>query len=147
VNNYADRAAVFRVHADEGAVFRGSLQARKMLAIVKHEYAGVGHEKLEAGYAFTHQRVSSPVVDHCLYRSRCSERHNHRQPCLKPYPSTCQRLSQGLAFVLNSEVDSVVVPPKAAARVRFEIVGAGGAAERHVQMRVHINAARENIFT
>jgi hypothetical protein len=41
----------------------------------------------------------------------------------------------------------VVVPPWAAAmRARLEVVGRGGAAERHVEVRVGVDAAGDHVF-
>ena len=51
-------------------------------------------------------------------------------------------MAQRLAFVLNREIDQRGRAAEGrGARAGLEIVGAGGAAERHVQMRMHVDAA------
>jgi hypothetical protein len=69
-----------------------------------------------------------------------SPRRGFLHPCV-------QRRAQGLSLVLNGEVDDGGSAAKSCrARSGFEIVGAGGAAEGHVEMSVNVNAAGQDIF-
>ena len=55
--------------------------------------------------------------------------------------------AQGLALVLDGEVDERGgSAERSGACAGFKIIGAGGAAERHVEMRVYINAAGQNVL-
>ena len=56
-----------------------------------------------------------------------------------------ERLPQALAFRLNGEIDQRGGAAKSRGdRAGLEIVRAGGAAKRHVQMRVHVDSARHH---
>ena len=53
-----------------------------------------------------------------------------------------ERVAQRLALVLNGEIDQRGRAAEGrGARAGLKIVGAGGAAKRHVQVRVHVDAA------
>ncbi len=52
-----------------------------------------------------------------------------------------------MPFVLNSKVDQGSGAAEGGgARASFKIIGAGGAAERHIQVSVDVNASRKNIL-
>ena len=56
-------------------------------------------------------------------------------------------LTQPLSLVLNGEVDERGGAAEGGgARAGFKIVGTGGAAEGHVEMSVHVDAAGQNQF-
>ena len=147
LHDHVDRAAVFRVHADQRAILRRVLQSFEDAAVVEHEHAGIRHEQLEAGHAFVDQIVHlgklsagnvgddavEGVVADGLARGLA-------------HPGV-EGLAQLLAFVLNGEVDQRGRSAEGGgARAGFEIVGAGGAAEGHVEMRMHVDAAGEDEF-
>ena len=60
----------------------------------------------------------------------------------------CRKPGAAAGFVLNGEVDQRGRAAESrSAGAGFKIVGAGGASEGHVEMRVHVDAAGENIFS
>ena len=52
-----DDAAVFGVHADQGAVLGGAGEGFEDGRVVDHQDVGIGHEELEAGDAFADHLV------------------------------------------------------------------------------------------
>ena len=147
LRQHVDHAAVFGVHADRAAVLPGPQQRLEDARIVEHEHARIRHEQLERRHALADERV------HLEFHLIVELGHDHVEAVvdrgfavrlLHPrFPGVVQRL----AAVLNGEVDdrgrSAVSRRD---RARFEIVGRRRAAERHVEMRVHVDAAREEIF-
>ena len=47
-----DHLAIFRMHADHGAMPASETHGFEQGAVVEHEDAGVSHEQFEAGHAF-----------------------------------------------------------------------------------------------
>ena len=63
---------------------------------------------------------------------------------LHPGVESC---SQRLALVLNREIDQRRGSPKrGSSRAGFEIVGTMGTAKGHVQVRVHVDSAGQNVL-
>src|ERR1700756_4356883 len=59
-----------------------------------------------------------------------------------------QRVSQRLAFVLDREINERRGPPEnCGASAGFEVVCAGGPAEGHVEVGVHVDATGKHIFS
>ena len=115
--------------------------------VVEHENAGVGHEQLEAADAFAHQlrhfrqlrvgQVSDDAVKSVIG-------HRFRRRLLHP---GIESGAQGLALVLDGEVDQRGGATEGGgASAGFKIVGAGGAAERHIEVGVNIDSAGEHIL-
>ena len=51
LDDHIDSPAIFGVHADQSGCFAACAMARKMRGVVEHEYAGIGHKKLETRHA------------------------------------------------------------------------------------------------
>jgi hypothetical protein len=147
LDEHVDHAAVLGVHADGAAVLPRAAHGAEDARIVEHEHAGVGHEQLERGH---------PLLDHCVHLDLDLLRQlgdDHVEAVvdgrlalglLHPrFPRVMERLS----FVLNREVDDGGGAAESGGDgAGFEIVGGGGAAERHVHVRVHVDAAWEHVL-
>ena len=117
LDDHVDGAAVFRVHADHGAVLRGRAQGLEDAGVVEHENAGIGHEQFEAGDAFADQFVhlgqlcAGKVGDDAV---KCVVADGLARSLAHPGVEGVRR-DWPLYWIAKSI--SVVVPPKAAARV------------------------------
>src|SRR5207247_11015329 len=141
------RASVLAMDANHPAILCGSLQGIEDAGIVQHEHAGVSHEKLKAGNALAHQRI------HFL-QLRIAQLSNNAMKCIIAdcflrrllHPRIKSR-SQKLSFVLDSEINQRCRSAKCRrSRASLEVVGAGSAADRHVQMGMDMNAARTDML-
>ncbi len=137
-----DDRAVFGVHADERAVLRGLLHGFEDGGVIDHEHVGVGHEELEAGDAFAHQVV------HVFEAGVGQVGNDHVQAVVDAglafglFPPGVEGGAHLCAAGLDGEIDNGSSPADGRrARAGEEVVCRGGAAERHVEMRVRINAA------
>ena len=139
-----DGAAVFGVHADEAGMFCGLAHGLEDGGVVEHEDAGIGHEEFEAGDAFADE------VGH-FFELRAAEVGDDAVEGVVDggfvvgfgHPGV-EGVAEGLAFVLDGEIDE----RRGAAEgcgdcAGLEVVGAGGAAEGHVEMGVDVDAAGE----
>ena len=141
-----DGAAVLRVHQDQRAGVGRPLHGPEDRRVVQHEHAGVRHEQLERGDPLAHERVHlalhlivqlgddhmEAVVDHGLALRLLYPR----------FPGVVQRLTA----VLNREVhDRRGSAERRRPRARLEVVGRRRTAERHVHVRVHVDAARQDV--
>ena len=148
LHQLVDDAAVLGVHADQAAVLAGAAQRAEDRRVVHHEDAGIRHEQLEAGDPLVADQavhLAEPgvlelgddhveaVVDHRL--------------AVGPLPPVVQRVPHRLAAILDREVDDA---GRAAERrrdgARLEVVGGRGAAERHVQVGVDVDAAGDDVL-
>jgi hypothetical protein len=148
LHQLVDHAAVLGVHADEAAVLPRPLQRAEDRLVVHHEDARIGHEQLEAGdplVAHHPIHLAEPgvlelgqdhveaVVDHC--------------PAIGPLPPVVQRMPHRLAAVLDGEIDDAGGAAEGSGHgARLEVVGRGGATERHVQVGVNVDAARHDVL-
>src|SRR2546426_2822446 len=142
LNDHVDGAAVFGMHADEAAVFGGLAHGLEDRRVIEHEDARVGHEELEAGNAFADELAH-------LFELRGAEIGDDAVESVVGdgfvvgflHPSV-EGLAEGLAFVLDGEVDERGSAAKGGGDgAGLEIVGAGGAAEGHVEVGVDVDAA------
>ena len=140
-DEHVDDTAIFGVHADRAAVLARALQRAEDRGVIQHEDAGVGHEQLERCHPLPHQRV------HLVLDLIGQLRDDHvkavidgRAPFGLAHPRL-PRVVQRLPLVLNGEIDHRRgAAERRRNRARFEIVGGGRAAERHVEMRVAVDA-------
>ncbi len=139
-----DGAAVFGVHADQAGVFGGLAHGFEDRGVVEHEDAGVGHEKFEAGDAFADE------VGH-FFELRAAEVGDDAVEGVVDggfvvsfgHPGV-EGVAESLAFVLDGEIDERRGAAEGCGdRAGLEIVGAGGAAEGHVEVGVDVDAAGE----
>ena len=145
LHQHVDHAAVFCVHTDRAAVFSGPQQRLENASVVEHENAWICHEQLEGGHSLAYERIHlgfrpvvqvgddhvEAVVDHRLALGLFHPR----------FPGVMKRL----AAVLNGEIDDRRRPAEGrCSRPAFEIVRRRRAAERHVEMRVNVDAARQD---
>src|SRR5205814_4584127 len=111
------------------------------------EDAGICHEKFETGHTFADKlrhlfdlrlrQVSDDAME-CIIRNRL-------RSCLL-HPGV-ERSSQRLAPVLNSEINQGRGAAECgSAGAGLEVVSAGSSAERHVEMRVHVDPAGHNVL-
>src|SRR6266568_3436183 len=117
LDDHVDGAAVFRVHADEAIVLRGLAHGLEDGGVIEHENAGIGHEELEAGDAFANELAH-------FFELRGAE-------------------------IGDDAVEGVVDERGGASEgcgdgASLEVVGAGGAAKGHVEVRVHVDAAGDD---
>ena len=137
-----DGAAIFRVHADQAVVFGGLAHGSKDGGIIEHEDAGIGHEKLEAGDAFADEfahfiELRGAEVGDDAVKGVVGDGF-----VMGFFHPGIEGLAQSLAFILDSEIDERGRAAKGRGDCAgLEIVGAGGAAERHVEMGVNVDAA------
>ncbi len=137
-----DHAAVLGVHADERAVLRGLLQRAKNSGVIHHQDVRIRHEELEAGHAFAHHVVH-------VFEARFGKiGDDHVQPVIdaglrfRLLPPGVQRVAHLGAAGLDGEIDDGGgAADGRRARAGFEIVAGCCAAERHVEMRVRVDAA------
>ena len=137
-----DHAAVLGVHANQRAVFRGLLQRAKDGGVVHHQDVRIRHEQLEAGHALAHHVV------HVFQAGFGQIGDDHVQAIIdaglrfRLFPPGVQRVAHPGAARLNGEIDDGGgAADGRRARSSFEIVARGCPAERHVQMRVRVDAA------
>ena len=143
-HHHVDHAAVLGVHTDQRAVFGGLLQRAKNSGVIHHQDVRIRHEKLEAGHAFAHHVVH-------VFQARFGKiGDDHVQPIidaglrLRLLPPGVQRVAHLGAAGLNGEVDEgCSAADGRRARSGFKIVARCCAAERHVEMRVRVDAARQ----
>src|SRR5260370_6238691 len=117
----------------------------KNRGVVEHEHAGIGHEELETGDAFTNElsyffELRAAEVGDDAVEGVVGDRFG-----LGFLHPGVESLAQGLSFVLDGEIDERGGAAKGCGDgAGFEIVRAGGAAEGHVEVGVHVDAAGEH---
>ena len=134
------------MHADERAVLGGLREGLEDGGVVHHEDVRVGHEELEAGHAFVHQVV------HVFEAAGAEIGDDHVQAVVDArlafglFPPGVEGVAHARAARLDGEIDDGGGAAEGrGAGAGFEIVGAGGAAEGHVEVRVAIDAAGEDV--
>ena len=125
----------------------GLLHGPDDLAVGRVEHAGVGHEHLEAGHA----RVDAGV--HLLQRGVVDVRHDHveavvdRAVAVRLGVPLVQRGLQRRALGLDREVDDRGrAAPGRGPGAGLERVRGERAAERHLHVRVRVDAARQHVL-
>ena len=110
--------------------------------VVQHEHAGIGHEQFERRDAFADQSAHFLELRVAKFRDDAVKGVVGHGLAVGFFHPGVERVAQGLALVLNREIDQRGRAAEGrGARAGLEIVGAGGAAERHIQMRVHVDPA------
>lgn len=142
-----DRDAVLGMHHDQPAVAGGPLHGPQNLTVVAVEDAGVGHEQLEGGDALRDQQVHLPqrglvhvgedhvegVVDRAVAVGL-------RVPGVEP-------LTDRAPHGLDGEVDDRGgAAPGGRPGPGLEGVGGVGAAERHLHVRMRVDAAGDDVL-
>src|SRR5262249_37490853 len=144
---HVNGASVLRMHADESTIVRCRLKGFEDAAIIQHKNSRIGHEELETSHSFPNEiihlrELSAGNIGHNAVKrviANCFVG-GLAHPCVKSLP-------QGLAFVLNGEIDQRRRATEGSgSRSCLKIVGTGRASERHVEMRVHVNASRQHEF-
>ena len=142
-----DDVAVLGMHQRQRPELGAALERRVHLVVLDHQRALVGHEVLEGVDPALHHRVHlapDPLVpagdrhvvadvDADLRRSTCGPTRRARSSRLPSGPG-------------STKSTSMVVPPEAAAKVPdFEGLGRRRAHERHLEMGVRVDPARDHV--
>ena len=143
-----DRVAVLGVHHHERAGLGGDLHRAEERLVVDHERALVGHEELVRGDALLRQArelLERPALAQVGHRD--VEAHvDDLLPLALAVPGV-ERLGERAAGRLDAEVDVARRPTERRRRLpRGDVVDRGRAAERHVEMRVRVDAARQDVL-
>lgn len=143
-----DDVAVLGVDADGRAVASCALQHLEELAVVQHHRPLVRHEDLEARDALADETAHigdgvgiEPGEDHV---ERVIDRRlmlGLRRPLLEGVP---ERAARGLGRVVD---DGGRASDRRGDRARGEGVGGLRAADRSVEVRVHVDASRKQVFS
>ncbi len=143
-----NRAAVFRVHADQSAMLGGLRHSAKNRGVVEHKDARIGHEQLEAAHSFADE------LSHLFELRRAKVGDDAMKGvvgdgfALGLFHPGLERLTETLSLVLNGEVNQRCCPAECGRdRAALEIVRAGGPAKGHVEMRVYVNPAGHDVTT
>ena len=136
------------MHHDGGADVAGCLHGAKDLTIVAVEHARVGHEQLEAGDTLVLGEIA-----HCLQRfvidaaNDLMKRIVDRALTSGFFVPRAKAVDHVLAITLHSEVDNGGdAAPCRCTRARLEGVAGVGATERQLHVRVHIDAAWDDVL-
>ena len=141
-----DRQPVLGVHHDQAAVPRGPLHRPEDRPVVAVEHARVGREQLEVRDALGHEPVHlGQAVVGDVAHDHVEAVVGHRVALGLGVPGI-EPLAERLPARLDREVDDVVVPPKAAARVPVSNVSlANVPAERQLHVGVDVDRARDDV--
>ena len=147
LHQHVDHAAVLGVHADGAAVLAGAPHRAEDARVVQHEHAGIGHEQLERGDALLDHRVHLDLDLVGELGDDHVEAVVDRGLALGLLRSTFPTRGAASASVLNREVDDRRrAAERRGDRAGLEVVGRRGAAERHVHVRVHVDAAGQDVL-
>src|SRR5881396_316242 len=145
LDQHVDRAAVLRVHHDQGAAVRGPLHGPEDRGVVQHEHPGVRHEQLERRDPLADQLV------HLLQDLVVDLLDDHVEPVvgtrlLGLLVPGVEALAEALSGPLEGEVDHRGGPaegrrPGSGA----EVVRAERPAEREVEVRVRVHPAGHHV--
>ncbi len=141
-----DHAAVFGVHADEGAILGSAGKGLENGRIVYHEDVGIRHEELEAGDAFVDHFV------HIFEAGGAEIGDDHVQAVIDArfafglFPPGIESVAHARAAGLNGEIDERgSASESGGARAGFEIVGGSCAAEGHIEVGMDVDAAGKHV--
>ena len=141
-HQHVNHRAVLSVHANQCAVLRRLAHRFEDCGVVHHQYAGIGHEELEAGNALAHHVIH-------VFKARVRQvGDDHVQAIVDAgfaFGLLPPRIERG-AHPGSARLDSKVNNGRGSADGRspgagFKIVGGVGAAKGHVQMSVRVDAA------
>ena len=140
-----DRAAVFGVHADETVVSCGLAHGFEDGGVIQHEHAGVGHEEFEAGDTFADELGHFLELRGAEIGDDAVEGVVGNSFIVGLFHPGIERLAEALALVLDGEIDERSGAAEGCGDgAGLKIVGAGGAAEGHVEVGVHVDAAGDD---
>jgi hypothetical protein len=148
LNEDVDRVPVLGVHHHERAARRGHLHRAEERLVVDLQHVLVGHEELVRGDALLRQR--GELLEPLLVGEvgdRDVEAVVDKRLAVRLRVPAVERLRERLPLSLDAEVH--VARRAAAGRralARLEVVDGDRAAERHVEMRVRVDAARQDVF-
>ena len=143
-----DRIAVLRMHHHERAGVGGDLHRAEERLVVDHERALVGHEELVRRDALLRQSrelLERPTLAQVGHRD--VEAHvDDLLPLALAVPGV-ERVGERAARGLDAEVDVARRPAERRRRLpRGDVVDRGRPAERHVEMRVRVDAPRQDVL-
>src|SRR6266581_263661 len=145
LDNHVDNAAVFRVHADEAIVLCCLAHGLEDRGVIEHEDARVSHEELEAGDAFADELAHFLELRGAEIGNDAVESVVGDGLVVGFFHPGIESLAERLTFVLDGEVNQRGGAAKGGGDgAGLEIVGAGGAAEGHVEVRVDVNATGDH---
>ena len=145
LHEHVDRVAVLRVHHHERAGLRRDLHRAEERLVVDHERALVRHEELVRRDALVGQRRE--LLERAAVL-QVGDRHvvahvDHLLAVGLRLPLV-DRVGEGRALRLDDEVDVAGRPAERRRRLaRLDVVDRHRAAERHVEVRVRVDAARQ----
>ncbi len=147
LHQHVDRVAVLRVHHHERAGLGGDLHGLEERLVVDHERALVRHEELVRGHALLGQ--PRELLERAALAQVCDrdvEAHvDDLLPLALSVPDV-ERLAERLARGLDAEVDVRRRPAERGRRLTgLDVVDRGRAAEGHVEMRMRVDAARQDV--
>jgi len=140
-HQHVNHRAVLSVHADQCAVLRRLAHRFKDCGVVHHQYAGISHKELEAGYALAHHVVH-------VFKTRVGQVGDDHMKAIVNAGFALgllpPRIERG-AHLGSAGLDGEVNDCRGSANGRspgagLKIVGGVGAAEGHVQMGVCVDA-------
>jgi hypothetical protein len=142
-----DHSAILGVDADQRAQFGSPLHELEDGGIVDHQDIGIGHEDLEAGDSLGDHGVH--VVQPDVVGAEVGDGHVQRVVdagfALGFGAPGLEGLHHGMAHGLQGEVDDGSgATDGRGARSPLVVVRADRAAEGHIEMGMHIDAARQN---
>src|SRR5207237_1883463 len=105
LNVYINGAAIFGVHADQAGMLGGLAHGAKNRGVVEHEHAGIGHEELEAGDAFANELAHFLELRGAEIGDYAVEGVVRDSFVVSFFHPSVKGLAEGLAFVLDGEVD------------------------------------------
>ena len=148
LHEHVDGDAVLGVHHDHRPALGGGLHGSQDLAVVAVEHAGVGHEQLEAGDALVVDEVL-----HALQRLFVDATDDLVEGVVDGAVAfglavpIGERRVHVAAGVLHGHVDDRRdATPRRGARAGLERVAGVRAAERHLHVRVHVDAAGDHVL-
>ncbi len=144
-----DHAAILGVHAAERVQQPGLVHDLVHQPVVDHEHVGIGHEELEGRDALLHHGLHLGQALRAVARSKVGDGHvqsevDARFAVALGQPGF-QSLGHGVAARLKGEVDDGGGSADGCGDGAGAVIVSGdGAAEGHVEMGVHVDAAGHN---
>ncbi len=133
------------MHANQRAILRRLPHRLEDRRVVDHQHVGVSHEQFEAGHALAHHVVH--VFEACV----AEVGHDHVQPvvdaglALGLLPPRIERRAHLRPARLDGKIDNRRRPANCGrACPGLKIIGGVRPAERHVEMGMRIDAARQH---
>ena len=144
VDDDVDGAAVFGVHANHARMLRGLSHSAKNRRVVEHEDSGIRHEQFKTGDTLADQIGHFFELRAAKIRDDAVEGVVDGRLVVSFFHPGVEGVTKGLALVLNGEIDQRGgAAERCGNGAGLKVVGAGGPAEGHVEVRVYIDAAGE----